>query len=103
MLRKLPDWRSVLDGNTELAFSTRDVLDAENERINQLINNEDIENIISRYPIRETPALGAVARALGFQSQSKYEQSVRKMLIDSPEARQQVIGLLQPVSDLIRA
>jgi len=99
---EIPDWRLILAGNTELAFSTADILNAENQRIEQLIQDRDLEQIISRYPIRETPALETVSQALGFQSQTKYEQAVRKALIDSEEARQLVIGLLQPASNLIQ-
>lgn len=101
ILRETPDWRSILEGNTELAFSTQDILDAENDLIEELIRDADLEQLISRYPIRETPALGIVSRVLGFQSQSKYEQAVRKSLIDSEDARKIVVGILQPVANLI--
>ncbi len=101
ILKDLPDWRSILDGNTELEFSTQDLLDEENVLIDQLIQAGDVEQLISRYPIRETPVPNIVSRALGFQSPSKYEQAVRKALIDSDDAKQLVIGLLQPAADLI--
>ena len=101
ILRETPDWRSILAGNTELAFSTQDILNSENDLIEDLIREVDLEQLVSRYPIRETPALDIVSRALGFQSQSKYEQAVRKTLIDSEDARQLVIGILQLVANLI--
>ncbi|MCU7797065.1 MAG: ATP-binding protein [Candidatus Thiodiazotropha sp. (ex Myrtea spinifera)] len=103
ILKDLPDWRSILEGNTQLEFSTQEILDAENALIEQLLQGENVEQLMSRYPIRETQIPNIVARALGFQSPSKYEQAVRKALIDSEEAKQIVVALLQPVADIIAA
>lgn len=101
ILRETPNWKSILEGNLEIQISTQDILEAENNLIEELIGNADIEKLIARYPVRETPALESVSRALGFQSSSKYEQAVRKALIDSDDARQIVVGILQPVADII--
>ena len=101
IIRDSPDWSQILQGNTELMLSTVEILATEQELIGGMIQNEDIESIISRYPVRETPALESVSNALGFQSRSKYEQAVRKALIDLEEARAIVIGLLHPASELL--
>ena len=101
MLKEIPDWRSILAGNTELQLTSQDLLDAENILIEQLLNDCNLEQLVSRYPIRETQVPNIVARSLGFQSTPKYEQAVRKMLIDDDAGRQLVLGLLQPIADLI--
>lgn len=46
----------------------------------------NLEEIISRYPIRETPALDKIAKELGFQSREQYEGAVQKLLMDDNEA-----------------
>ena len=101
LLRHAPDWRGILAGNVELTITSADVLEAESRLIDELIREGNLERIFSRYPIRETPALGVVAHALGFQSPSMYEQAVRKALIDSDDAREIVKDLMQPISDFL--
>lgn len=52
----------------------------------QAIAEQNIENIISRYPVRETPLLTEIARKLGFQTRDQYENAVRKLLMDDTVA-----------------
>ena len=102
-LKNLPDWRNILKQEVEVKISTADILATECKLIQQLIETNDVERIISRYPIRETPIPNKIARALGFQTSSKYELSVRKALIDSEEAREIVRRLMRPVVELVQA
>jgi ABC-type Mn2+/Zn2+ transport system ATPase subunit len=54
--------------------------------ITSAITEGNLEKIISRYPIRETPLLTEVARKLGFQTRDQYEKEVRKLLMDDISA-----------------
>lgn len=51
-----------------------------------LIANQDLEGIICRYPIRETPALTQIASRLGLKDREQYESAVRKLLMDDASA-----------------
>jgi ABC-type lipoprotein export system ATPase subunit len=99
LLQQAPDWKSILRGDISIDYSTESLLTEEKTYIDQLIENMDIAKIVSRYPIRETPALESVSNALGFPSQEKYEQAVRKMLVDCADSRKVVLGLLSPVTN----
>ena len=55
-------------------------------RFQTALETRNLETIISRYPVRETPALDAIARKLGFQGRSQYESAVRKLLMDDAAA-----------------
>lgn len=50
----------------------------------RLLSEKKLDQIISRYPLRETPALDKIAKGLGFANRSKYESSVIKLLADEP-------------------
>ena len=52
----------------------------------QAISERNLEKIISRYPVRETPLLTEISRKLGFQTREQYENAVRKLLIDDATA-----------------
>tara|TARA_B100000676_G_C17969633_1_gene782470 strand:- start:625 stop:1293 length:669 start_codon:yes stop_codon:yes gene_type:complete len=81
--RECPDWRRILEGDVEVAFSSASILNEELGVISDLIDRKDIGKLIYRYPLRETRALELIARKALFPSKEKYEQAVRKMLIDS--------------------
>jgi ABC-type Mn2+/Zn2+ transport system ATPase subunit len=51
-----------------------------------LITAQNLESIICRYPVRETPALTQIAARLGFQDRDQYENAVRKLLMDDETA-----------------
>jgi shikimate kinase len=97
--RECPDWRQILGGNVEVSFSTAQILQEENDLISALIYDKDVEKLISRYPLRETPAFESIARKSLFPSREKYEQAVRKMLIDSEESLVMLRNLLLPVTN----
>ena len=55
-------------------------------RLEVLLNAFDFVGILQRYPIRESTALDAIAKALGFKSRTQYEATVRKLLLDNLDA-----------------
>jgi len=99
--RKCPDWRKILEDNVEIKFSSAPILNEELTLISGLIEGKDVEKLISRYPLRETPALDLIARKTLFPSREKYEQAVRKMLIDSNEILQMMKNIIQPATRLL--
>ncbi len=63
-------------------------------RLEALINASDFVGILQRYPIRESPALDAIAKALNFANRAQYEAAVRNLLVRDSEAVRQVRTLL---------
>lgn len=61
-------------------------VEAEKARLKAACDAGDLLFVFSRYPIRETPALSQVATKLGFPNLKLYESSVRKLLMDDPDA-----------------
>lgn len=75
----------------------------ESAQLQAACNNADLVSIISRYPVRESPALAQIALQLGFQNTSRYEGAVRKLLIDEPDAVTFVQGLFGTLAQEIAA
>ncbi|MEM7792709.1 MAG: AAA family ATPase [Verrucomicrobiota bacterium] len=99
--RLAPDWKEIQSNQAEIAFSTNDLYDQQSRALEQLIADRDHATIVSRYPMRETQALGNIARVLGFVSREKYEQAVRKMLIDCEDQRTEVLTLINTVESAL--
>jgi ABC-type cobalamin/Fe3+-siderophores transport system ATPase subunit len=96
--RQAPDYRAIMSGNINIEFSTGTIFSEELQLIDTLLESKDIESLISRYPVRETPALAAISQGALFPSKEKYEQAVRKMVIESEEDLEMLRNLLSPVT-----
>ncbi len=70
----------------KVSIDVRKIVDEERTRLQEALNAGDLTTIVSRYPVRETPALDTIARELGFQDRNQYEGAVRKLLMDEPGA-----------------
>ena len=72
--------------------------DEERAEFEQAIADADLEAIVQRYPIRETGALDAIAKGLGFQSRSQYERAVLKLLSEDQESLEWVRSRFEPLT-----
>ncbi len=91
---------AVFDTNHTLEFPPIDVptlRDAERSKLEKALDDDDLETIVERYPIRDTGALALIAQRLGFKNCSEYEQAVRKLLVDDDKSLGCVRSLFEPL------
>lgn len=74
----------------EISVDTPSKYIAEKSRAKSAIETNDLSFLLARYPIRETPALDAIAKALGFPNRAMYERAARKLLLDDSSALAEV-------------
>lgn len=87
LMSKLPKRSDIAEAQPiEITIDVPTVVAEEVARLTQACDDGDLSMIIAKYPVRETPALREIAIKLGFQGRTQYENSVRKMLMDDPEA-----------------
>ena len=73
---------------------------AERSEIDKLIAAKDVQALIDRYPLRETGALNAIAKALKFQSRADFEAAALQRLADDDKlanALRARLGKLAPL------
>ena len=87
-------------GEFELKLNLKDFIEKEEFLFDKMIAENNLNGLISRYPVRETPVLSNIAAGLGL-TKEKYESSVRKLIIDDPETKNFYRTLLKPLTDLI--
>lgn len=100
--KKAPDWKAILGGEVKIEFSSAELYSEELRLIESLLQEKNVLKLISRYPIRETSALEVIAKGALFPSIEKYEQAVRKMLVESPEDLESLREILKPVTERVQ-
>lgn len=87
VFRQIPGREQIAAANpVNISINVSEVVAKERAHLQEVLDAGDMTTIVARYPIRETPALDAIARHLGFQDRHQYEGAVRKLLMDDAEA-----------------
>lgn len=66
----------------------------EEKRFNELVSSKNWDGLLTRYPLRESPAFDRVISELKFKDRRTYQQAVLKLLQDDTEAMSELRGLL---------
>ncbi len=86
-----PNWETIKNESTyDISIDLSAAFNEEKQRFDEYVLSSDVASVVSRYPVRETPALSAIAKALKFSSRQNYEDAVRKLLTDDEDVRSQI-------------
>jgi hypothetical protein len=100
---EIPSWKEILLGDgSELKISVYSPLREEIAICRQYSDNEELDGLISRYPVRETSALHKIADELEFKNKNKYMQAVIAALSADEEMRNAMRDLLGTLRDQLR-
>jgi hypothetical protein len=87
VLKNLPTQPQIAAGQAiNINIDVAGAVAVERGSFDEKVRNRDLSGLICRYPIRETGALAAIARHIGFQGTDQYEAAVLRVLIDEPDA-----------------
>ena len=77
IVSKAPDWKAIRQNALpDLEFSVTSPFQQELARFRELLAAKDFDQLVARYPLRESRVLGEVARALEFKKKELYEQTL---------------------------
>lgn len=76
-LSQMPD-RNLIKGNPSavITLSVTSPYDAETNTFKELLNKQELDAIVARYPIRQSPVPNEIAKALSLRHQNDYERNV---------------------------
>lgn len=101
IMKNLPKHKDIAQrGQFKLELNLKDIIEKEEALFDELIAENNLNGLINRYPIRETPVLNGIADGLGLNTDT-YESAVRKLIIDDMETRNFYRGLLTNLTSLI--
>lgn len=94
LMGKLPKRQDIAAAQPiQVTIDIPAAVERERNLFQEACERKDLSYIVARYPIRETPALRQIVLKLGFQGETQYEDAVRKLLIDEPDALEFVRSL----------
>lgn len=101
IMKNLPKHKDIAQrGQFKLELNLKDIIEKEEALFDKLIAENNLNGLINRYPIRETPVLNGIADGLGLNTDT-YESAVRKSIIDDAETRNFYRKLLTNLTSLI--
>lgn len=85
----------------EVKINLNEFLEKEETIFDSLIQEQNLNGLIKRYPIRETPVINGIVSGLGLNKDT-YEGAVRKLIIDKPEVKEFYQILLSDLTEIIK-
>lgn len=97
----LPNYKDILLKEDYVkTISTSEALEAEIARFENLVNENKLDELISRYPVRDTKVLTDIAAGIGID-RTRYESAVRAMIVQDINVKNYYRAILQKLTDLI--
>ena len=81
MMTKIPDWKKIASAPTAtICASVPSPYPLELKRFQELLANKKLEELVARYPLRESRVFDAIASALHLTGKETYEQTLLSRL-----------------------
>ena len=99
----LPDWKEIRTAGEQLKISEPidNPYEGELNRINGLVESEDLDGLIARYPFRESSVFERIVTALGCRSQADYERMVIARVGDDANLTESLKRRIRPLAELL--
>lgn len=102
VLRQAPDWKAIASGGSSaVTIHIASPLDDEKARYQSLLDADDLDGLIARYPVRETSTLDRIARKLRFNGKTEYEQAALAKLASDEQVKNGLRALLGTLTSVL--
>ena len=101
----LPDWREIKAAGEQLTISEpiENPYQGELNRFNGLVESEDLDGLIARYPLRESSVFERIVTALGCRSQADYERMVVARVREDEKLARKLKERIKPLTEALDA
>ena len=99
LLSKALDWKSIKDNPTQpICVSADSLYPKELKHFNKLVENGELDQLIARYPVRESGAFGMIAKSLKCVDNRDYERMVIARIRQDNELAAKLKKHIRPLS-----
>ena len=94
-----PDWKTIKnEALSDFKISVTSPFQQELARFRELLAAKDLDQLVARYPLRESGVFGEVAQALEFKKRELYEQALVTLVQSDPLLAENLRGHVGPLS-----
>ena len=102
MLSKVPDWKSIRDNPAATICATiPSPYSEELKCFRNLLADKELDRLFARYPLRESPVLDVIAKALQLTGRDTYEQTLLARLQGNAELAQSLKQRIKSLADAL--
>ena len=102
MLSKVPDWKSIRDNPAATICATvPSPYPEELKCFRDLVEDKELDRLFARYPLRESPVLDVIAKALQLTGRDTYEQTLLARLQGNAELAQSLKQRIKSLADAL--
>ena len=100
---KLPKWQEIMNDSYSppVCVNVNKIYHKELGRFEMLVADKDLDGLISRYPLRHSPAFGKIAKALHFPNKKDYERTVVSRIRADNKLAQSLRDRIELLSDAL--
>ena len=102
MLSKVPDWKSIRDNPAATICATiPSPYSEELKCFRNLLADKELDQLVARYPLRESPVFDVIARALQLTGRDTYEQTLLVKLQVNAKLAQSLRQRIKSLADAL--
>ena len=105
ILSQLPNWKKLIktDATTRIGACIGSPYPEELKCFKKLVVDEHLDDLVARYPLRESGVFGAIAEALRCSERRDYEQMVVSQIRRDSDLAQKLRECIAPLSTALEA
>ncbi len=102
ILQQTPDWERI-KAEPKFDISVNSPYQDELGRFNELVNEKRLDDLVARYPLRESHAFDAIAEALELKNRKTYEQTLVPRIWDDEDLAQSLKQRIGSIAEMLIA
>ena len=104
MLSEVPSWKSIQANATPtINISINSPYQDELDKFNKLVCEKQWDDLVARYPLRESNTFGNIAKALKLTGRDIYEQTLISRIQADPDLANRLREKIKPLSDALNS
>ncbi len=100
IVQKIPDWKCI-EAKSKFDISVDIPYQKELDRFNKLVNEKRLDDLVARYPLRESRAFEAIVKALKLESKKIYQRMLVSRIRDDNKLAQSLKQRVGPLSNAL--
>ena len=102
ILQRIPNWQCI-KAEPKFDISVDSPYQDELDRFNEIVNEKKLDDLVARYPLRESRVFDAIAETLELNGRKTYEQTLVSRIWDDENLAQSLKQRIGPLSKVLIA